>query len=91
MRIIYSSIAITTIIASCLFSSSAFAWNGYKTETGGQIEIESYDHQGTGEGPVEYYDEDSGEYKTGYLDMHPGGSGELTDDDTGETFEVEME
>ena len=67
------------------------AWDGYKTDTGGQIEIESYDHEGRGEGPVDYYDYESGEYRSGYLDMHPGGSGELTDDESGETYEVEME
>ena len=72
-------------------STSAFAWSGYSYETGNSIEVESYDHRGIGEGDVEYYDYDSGEYRSGYLDMYPGGSGTLTDDDTGESFEVDMD
>ncbi len=68
----------------------AVAWDGM-TQDGTDISVESYDHGGRGEGDVEYYDDESGEYKTGYLDMYPGGSGELTDDDTGDTVEVDMD
>lgn len=67
------------------------AWDGYKVENGEAIEVETYDHQGQGEGPVEYYDYETGEYRTGYLDMYPGGSGTITDDETGEEIEVEMD
>ena len=59
--------------------SNAYAWEGYNYDKGNYIEVESYDHQGQGEGEVEFYDYDSGEYRSGYLDMYPGGSGELTD------------
>ncbi len=69
----------------------ASAWDGYDYTSGSYIEIESYDHQGSGEGEVEYYDYSSGEYKSGYLDMYPGGSGTLTDYETGVTHEVDME
>ena len=77
--------------ALALVPLPASAWGGYVTDTGRRIEIESYDHQGQGEGEVEYYDYETGEYKTGYLDMFPGGDGELIDYETGETYDVEME
>ena len=66
------------------------AWEGYNYESGSYIDVDSYDHQGQGEGDVEYYDYNDGEYHTGYLDMYPGGTGEITDED-GNTFEVEMD
>jgi hypothetical protein len=72
-------------------SPNTSAWDGYNNDTGSFIEVESYDHQGEGEGEVEYFDYDSGEYRTGSLDMFPGGSGELTDYETGETYEVDMD
>ena len=79
-------------LALLLFScSSALAWDGYNVDTGSSIEVESYDHGGRGEGEVEFYDYNSGEYRSGYLDMHPGGSGALTDYETGETYSVDME
>ncbi len=53
--------------------------------------METYDHQGQGEGEVEYYDYGTGEYRSGYLDMYPSGSGELTDNETGETYQVDMD
>ena len=81
----------TVFLFSVFFITFVEAWEGYDYDTGDYIEIESYDHQGQGEGEVEYYDYESGEYRTGYLDMYPGGSGELTDDETGETHEVEMD
>jgi len=60
---------LTTITIASIFSllpvQPALPWDGYNNETGGMIEVESYDHGGTGEGPVEYYDYDSGEYRTG--------------------------
>ena len=82
---------ILVFVIGAFFESSAQAWDGYNNDTGSSIEIESYDHQGRGEGEVEYYDYDSGEHRSGYLDMYPGGSGELTDDETGETYQVDME
>lgn len=69
----------------------SFSWDGYSYEKGNYIDVESYDHKGIGEGEVEYYDYQSGEYRTGYLDMYSGGTGTITNDDTGESFEVEMD
>lgn len=76
--------------ASIACLSPTLAWDGTTSE-GTAITVESYDHDGRGEGPVEYYDYDAGEYRSGYLDMYPGGSGEITDDETGETFQVDMD
>lgn len=76
---------------SMIFISNVYAWDGYNYDTGSYIDIESYNHQGLGEGPVEYYDYNTGEYRSGYLDMYQGGSGELTDDETGETHQVDMD
>jgi len=81
-------ILLLMLILSC---SSVYAWDGYSYETGSYIDIDSYDHQGRGEGEVEFYDSNSGEYRSGYLDMQPGGDGELTDYTTGETYEVDMD
>lgn len=79
------------LILLALFPVSAFSWEGYNYETGSYFEIESYDHRGQGEGEVEFYDNATGEYKQGYLDMYPGGSGDLYDYETGETYSVDME
>lgn len=73
------------------FTSTVFAWDGYSYDKGNYIEIESYDHNGRGEGEVEYYDYESGEYREGYLDMYPGGTGTITDYETGEEFDVDMD
>ncbi|MDA7817236.1 hypothetical protein N9A28_03500 [Sulfurimonas sp.] len=70
---------------------SLFSWDGYSYEEGKYIDVETYDHQGQGEGDIEYYDHSDGEYKTGYLDMYSGGTGTITDDETGESFEVDMD
>lgn len=78
-------------VCSMGFVSHLYAWEGYNEDTGSYIEVESYDHQGQGEGEVEYYDYETGEYRSGYLDMYPGGSGELTDDETGEIYQVDMD
>ena len=79
---------ITILLILAMFATSQVsAWDG-EAEDGSQIEVESYDHQGIGEGDVEYYKD--GEYHTGYLDMYPGGSGTITDEN-GDTFEVEMD
>ncbi len=76
----------------CIFGNTlVFAWDGYNNDTGASIEVESYDHNGQGEGEVEYYDYESGEYRQGYLDMYSGGEGELTDYQTGETYSVDMD
>ena len=82
---------IATLFLLSFSISNAFAWGGYDSTTGAHIDIDSYDHGGTGEGSVEYYDYDSGEYRSGYLDMYPGGSGTLTDDETGESHDVYMD
>jgi hypothetical protein len=66
------------------------AWDGYDYTNGSYIDIESYDHQGKGEGDVEFYDYKDGKYKTGYMDMHRDGSAEIETDD-GEYIEVEMD
>ena len=79
------------LVILLLCNSSLLSWEGYSYDKGNYIDIDSYDHQGQGEGPVEYYDYSDGEYKSGYLDMHPGGSGTITNDDSGESFEVEMD
>jgi hypothetical protein len=79
------------LLTIILLINLAYAWEGYSPDKGDSISIESYDHKGRGEGPVEYYDYSSGEYKSGYLDMYSGGTGTITDDDTGESFDVEME
>ncbi|MCT7633398.1 hypothetical protein [Aliarcobacter butzleri] len=34
----------------------AYSWEGYSYDKGNYVDVESYDHQGQGEGPVEYYD-----------------------------------
>ena len=78
---------ITILLISMLSFGYINAWEG-EAEDGSQIEIESYDHQGQGEGDVEYYKD--GEYHTGYLDMYVGGTGTITDDD-GNTFDVDMD
>jgi hypothetical protein len=92
MKIINIIKSLMAIYLLCfIYVTSAGAWDGYNQDTGSYIEVESYDHQGQGEGEVEYYDSESGDYRTGYLDMHPGGSGELTDNETGETYQVDMD
>ena len=83
------TLATVILIALLGFSTSLSAWDGYNYTTGSYIEVESYDHGGSGEGEVEYYED--GEYRTGYLDMYPGGSGEIYDYDTGEYHEVQMD
>ncbi len=79
------------LLVTALFSIVQLnAWDGYSYEKGSYIDVDSYDHQGQGEGDVEYYDYSDGQYHTGYLDMEPGGTGQITDED-GNTFEVEMD
>ena len=78
---------LTLLMATIFIGTQAQAWDG-EAEDGSQIEIESYDHQGQGEGDVEYYKD--GEYHTGYLDMYVGGTGTITDED-GNTFDVDMD
>ncbi|MFC1626424.1 hypothetical protein ACFL19_01835 [Pseudomonadota bacterium] len=78
------------VVLSLFLSAPAFAWDGV-TDSGSSITVERYDHQGRGEGEVEFYDNESGEYRSGHLDMHPGGSGTITDYDTGESYDVDMD
>ena len=82
-------ISLLFVMMMLMFTQSN-AWDGYSYETGSYIEVDSYDHQGQGEGDVEYYDYNDGQYHTGYLDMESGGTGEITDEN-GNTFEVEMD
>ena len=74
-----------------LSHSVAYGWDGFDYTTGNHISIESYDHGGNGEGEVEYFDYSTGTYKSGYLDMYPGGSGTLMDYETGEYRDVQMD
>ena len=82
-------IIMVSIVFICYNSSDAL--DAYDSTSGNYIDIDSYDHQGRGEGPVEYYDYETNEYKTGYLDLYSGGSGTLTDDETGESHEIQLE
>lgn len=84
------SIRILSLLVAASLPLAATAWDGTKDD-GGAISVESYDHRGQGEGPVEYYDYESGEYRSGYLDMYPGGTGTITDDETGESYDVDMD
>jgi hypothetical protein len=84
--------AVTTAAGlAVIFAAAGAAAGPGTTSDGREIEVDTYDHQGNGEGPVEYYDVESGECRTGHLDMHPGGTGTLTDDEAGETNEVAMQ
>ena len=82
-------IQIAILAVALIIAMPAAAWTG-ETEDGDEVEITKYDHQGRGEGDAEWTDEE-GEQHTGYLDMEPGGSGTLTDDETDEDIEVDME
>ena len=82
---------ILLILSTLFLSHTSYAWEGYNYDTGSYIDIESYDHNGNGEGEVEYYDYSTGEYSWGYLDMYPGGSGTLYDYNTGEYYDVDMD
>jgi hypothetical protein len=78
-------------ILVCLFLGyPALGWDGV-TDDGHVIEVESYDHQGQGEGDVEYFDYTEGSYKSGYMDMEPGGTGVIIDDESGEEVGVDMD
>ena len=78
-------------ILNLVISNSVFAWSGYNWDTGSWIDVETYNHEGRGEGEVEYYDYKSGTYRFGYLDMYSGGSGSLYDYETGEIYSVDMD
>jgi len=79
------------IIILLFIPFSAFSWEGYNSDTGSYFEVESYDHRGMGEGEVEFYDQKTREYRQGYLDMYPGGSGNLYDYESGENYSVDMD
>jgi len=82
---------ILLFITHILFPFNASAWDGYDWTNNSYIDVESFDHGGTGEGDVEYYDYSSGEYKYGYMDLDSGGSGTIYDYDTGEFYFIEMD
>lgn len=44
------------LLSFALSAPFAFAWSGYNYSTGSFFDVESYDHQYRGEGPVEYFD-----------------------------------
>jgi hypothetical protein len=87
---IVKQLGLVGLMGYCFVVPLAYSWDG-TTSDGNSITIESYDHRGRGEGEVEYYDHETGENRTGYLDMYPGGSGELIDDETGESIDVDMD
>lgn len=89
--IFFMKIVISIISLNFLFFSYSYAWDGYDWTNNSYIDVESYDHGGTGEGDVEYYDYGSGEYKEGYMDLDSGGSGTIYDYDTGEYYDIEMD
>ena len=80
--------------AVLIMTSTSYAWtgSGFDNKTGEVVfvEVESYDHKGLGEGPVEFYDYNADEFKSGYLDMYPGGSGTIVTDD-GQVLNVNMD
>ena len=41
------------LLTIILLINLAYAWEGYSPDKGDSISIESYDHKGRGEGPVE--------------------------------------
>lgn len=88
MKTLISSILVAI---SLMVPVTTLAWDGYDYDTGSYIDVETYDHQGRGEGEVEYYDYDTGEYKSGYMDVEPGGGATIYDYDTGETRDVDMD
>lgn len=91
MRLFGRSWKVVLLALLIVFPSTILAWDGYNWNKAAYIEVESYDHRGQGEGEVEYYDYATGDYRSGYLDMYPGGSGELTDYESGETYQVDMD
>jgi len=66
------------IIILLFIPFSAFSWEGYNSDTGSYFEVESYDQK-------------TREYRQGYLDMYPGGSGNLYDYESGENYSVDMD
>tara|TARA_B100000700_G_scaffold326501_1_gene438243 strand:- start:284 stop:538 length:255 start_codon:yes stop_codon:yes gene_type:complete len=81
-------LAFLTILS---FSGLTWGWSGFDYKTGSYVEIETYNHGGVGEGEVEYFDYQDGQYKNGYLDMEPGGSGTLYDYGTGDYRYLDMD
>jgi len=82
--------ALAALIVS-LFPLCTEAKEAYDYTNGTYIEIESYDHQYQGEGDVQFYDYESGEYRSGYMDLEPGGSGTIYDYETGDYRDIQLE
>lgn len=81
------------ILACCLATSPAFAWDGTDTDSGGEVEIEAGNLVRTGN-DIEIYDYDSGEYRNASVEsiQRTGSTVELEvyDYDTGEYRTLEM-
>jgi hypothetical protein len=75
------------LIALISFSQVSYAWDGYDYESGSYVEIEKGNLVREGE-EIEYYDYDSGEYRTGDVEnVESSGSGaevEIYDNESGE-------
>ena len=82
---------VTVFLLSILVSFQVLSWSGYDYTNSCFIEVESYDHGYTGEGEVTFYDYCSGEYKYGYMDLYPGGSGTIYVYDPGEYINIQMD
>ena len=90
-KVLSAVVAIGLAFMACI-EVEAWDGTGYNYDTGdyNSIEVEAYDHQYRGEGPVSFFDYSDGEYKTGWLDMYPGGTGTIYTDD-GEMIDVDMD
>ena len=87
-------LSVTVLIFFISFSSISYAWDGYDYESGSYVEVEKGNLVREGE-EIEYYDYDSGEYRTGDVEsIESSGSGaevEVYDHESGEyrTFEMD--
>lgn len=89
------TLKIAGLIAAALFTANAYAWTGYDSDAGADIEIDAGTLVRQGE-TIDFYDHNSGDYKTGDVESinQAYGSGvevEVYDHDSGEyrTFEME--
>lgn len=84
----------TAAVLAGLLSFSAQAWDGYDSESGALVEIESGNLVRPGE-TIEFYDHDSGEYRSADVEsISSYGSSvevEVYDYDSGEYRTLEMD
>ena len=80
---------VLAIIFGCLFSTHAWAWQGFNMDNGTVILIESEEQIQMGN--VRYFDYDSGEEKQGYLNMYDQNIGLLLDFNSGNMIRVRMD